>query len=178
MIKLVSFFLILLTYFFIYILFFNSIKSPYNLIEGEYYSLTELPSFKNQVIMFNFYDGYKYNKQFYGRGNGKIKIIKGYLYLNENIITNKYFPNIKFFKIPYNNINIQLIYNLKSSKIISLRINENTIENENIINYKIDILESKEDYIYFLLYSQGKILLKDNIYIEEFLLKLIFIRKN
>ncbi|MCX7871191.1 MAG: hypothetical protein N2485_06450 [bacterium] len=178
MFKLVSFFLILLTYFFIYIFFLNSIKNHHNLVEGDYYSLTELPSFKNQVIMFNFYDGYKYNKQFYGRGNGKIKIIKDYLYLNESIITNKYFPNIKFFKIPYNNINIDLIYNLRLSKIISLKINGNTIKSENIVNYKIDILESKEDYIYFLLYSQGKILLKDNIYIEEFLLKLIFIRKN
>ncbi len=178
MTKLISFFIIFIIYFLIYIFFLDNTKNNNNFIEGEYYSLTELPSFKNQTIMFNFYDGYKYKKQFYGRTNAKIQINQEYLYLNENIITNKYLPNIKYFKIPYNNIDINLIYNLKTSKIIFLKINENSVKKEDINNYKINILQSKGNYIYFTFYLQGKLLLRDNIYIEELLLKLLFIKKS
>lgn len=178
-IRIIIFLFITSLYFLAYIFLIDNNNNRINLIDGEYYSLTKLPSFKNQVIMFNFYDKSlnKFNKQFYGRAQGKIKIVKNYLYLNENIITNKYIPNIKLYHIPYDYISLELIYNLKNNKILILKINENIIEKKDITKFKIDFLEIKDNYIYLLLYLQGNILLKNNIYIEKFLLKLLFIEK-
>ncbi|MGC8815723.1 MAG: hypothetical protein ACP5O4_05960 [bacterium] len=179
-IKIITFLLILLLYFLVYIIFIdNNKRNKVILADGEYYSLTKLPSFKNQVIMFNFYNKSlnKFYKQFYGRSQGKIKISKDFLYLNENIITNKYILNIRLYKIPYDYINLELVYDLKNHKLVTLKINQNTIEKKNIFKFSIDFIEIRNNYIYFLLYLQGDILLKNNIYIEKSLLKLLFIKK-
>jgi len=174
------FFIILLIYFLVFNYFFHNDKKIVNLESGNYYSLTELPSFKNQTIMLNFYDETlnKINTQFYGRSESKIKIIQNLIYLEEKIITNNYIPNMKLYKIPYEFITLKLIYNLNTSQIINLKINENKIQEKNIENFKLDLIEVKKNYIYLSFYLQGYILLKDNIYIRKILLKLLFIKKD
>ena len=174
------FFTILLIYFFVFYYFFYNNKKKANLESGNYYSLTELPSFKNQIIMFNFYDKIlnKINTQFYGRSESKIKIIQNLIYLEGKIITNNYIPNIKLYKIPNELIKLELVYNLNTSQIINFKINQNKIQEKNIENFKLEFIEIKKNYIYLFIYLQGDILLKDNIYIRKILLKLLFIKKD
>ena len=184
--KLINMFLSILLvaiFFFIYnhFYFFFKEEKDYNIkqLKGDYYSLTSMPSFKNQSLLFYFYNpiSKKYTKQFYGRSNGKLKIINNFLYLNEKIITNKYIPNIKSLSFSDNQIDIDLIYDLENKSLKFFKINSSEIKEKDINRSKIYLTTDNKDYIYFLLYLQGNIKFKNNIYIKAIQLKLLFVKK-